>query len=85
MEIPGNRRPSSLWTNLPDWVIISSAYSFVIVSILLISNVTPEGKLYIYFTAFWSLLLYLFTEDSGDFYSNDILDAVVEELVVKKV
>ena len=27
-------------------------------SILLISNVTPNGKLYIHFTAFWSMIIY---------------------------
>ena len=26
--------------------------------ILLISNVTPNGKLYIHFTAFWSMIIY---------------------------
>ena len=43
---------------VPDWMIIMTVYSMVIVTILLISNVTPNGKLYIHFTAFWSMIIY---------------------------
>ena len=32
-------------------------------SIILISNVTPDGQLYVYFVAFWSLLLYFYLDD----------------------
>jgi hypothetical protein len=49
---------SSGSSRIPDWLIIMTVYSMVIVSILLISNVTPNGKLYIHFTAFWSMIIY---------------------------
>ena len=75
----------SKWAALPDWLMLTTAYSAVLVSILLIGNVTPDGKLFIYFTAFWSLLLYFFTEDTADFYSKDPMDSMAEGFLVKRV
>merc|ERR1711983_424380 len=49
--------------NIPDWFMITYTYSVVLIFILLIANVTPDGKLYIRFTAFWSLILYFVLED----------------------
>merc|ERR1719513_274594 len=49
--------------------------------ILLIANVTPDGKLYIHFTAFWSLILYFVLEDDQ---ASDLLDTVVEGFLKKK-
>ena len=49
--------------NIPDWFMITYTYSVVLIFILLIANVTPDGKLYIHFTAFWSLILYFVLED----------------------
>ena len=49
--------------NIPDWFLITYTYSVVLIFILLIANVTPDGKLYIHFTAFWSLILYFVLED----------------------
>ena len=49
--------------NLYEWFVLSYTYSAVLVSIILISNVTPDGQLYVYFVAFWSLLLYFYLDD----------------------
>ena len=49
--------------NIPDWFMITYTYSVVLIFILLIANVTPDGKLYIHFTAFWSLIIYFVLED----------------------
>ena len=49
--------------NIPDWFLITYTYSVVLIFILLVANVTPDGKLYIHFTAFWSLILYFVLED----------------------
>ena len=49
--------------NIPDWFMITYTYSVVLIVILLIANVTPDGKLYIHFTAFWSLIIYFVLED----------------------
>ena len=49
--------------NIPDWFMITYTYSVVLILILLIANVTPDGKLYIHFTAFWSLIIYFVLED----------------------
>jgi hypothetical protein len=57
-EILPPKMSSFVPTKVPDWLIIMTVYSMVIVSILLISNVTPNGKLYIHFTAFWSMIIY---------------------------
>ena len=57
-EILPPKMSSFIPTKIPDWLIIMTVYSMVIVSILLISNVTPNGKLYIHFTAFWSMIIY---------------------------
>jgi len=68
-------------SKIPDWLIILTVYSLVIVGILLISNVTPNGKLYIHFTAFWSMIIYFLLDDN---IGNDVLDSVVEGMVTKK-
>lgn len=53
--------------NIPDWFLITYTYSVVLIFILLVANVTPDGKLYIHFTAFWSLILYFVLEDEQVF------------------
>jgi len=80
---PVQSKSYSLLTS--DWVILTATYSAVILAILLIGNITPEGRLYIYFTAIWSTLLYFLTEDSNtDYYAKDIMDTMAEGLVPKK-
>ena len=49
--------------NIPHWFVITYTYSVVLILILLVANSTPDGKLYIHFTAFWSLVLYFLLED----------------------
>ena len=74
--------------NLPHWIILTGTYSAVFITILLISRSlpTPEGgKLYIHFTAFWSLLLYFLAEkEVNDYYATDPLDSVVETFIKKE-
>ena len=79
-RIPVTKTPSVFNT---DWMILTAAYSSVMVAILLIGNVTPEGRLYIYFTALWSTLFYFLTENDGANMSKDIIDSVAEGLVPK--
>jgi len=66
--------------NIPHWFVITYTYSVVLIMILLIANVTPDGKLYIHFTAFWSLILYFILEDDQ---ASDLLDTVVEGFLKK--
>jgi len=66
--------------NIPHWFVITYTYSVVLILILLIANVTPDGKLYIHFTAFWSLILYFLLEDDQ---ASDLLDTVVEGFLKK--
>merc|ERR1712212_742142 len=66
--------------NIPHWFVITYTYSVVLIMILLIANVTPDGKLYIRFTAFWSLILYFVLEDDQ---ASDLLDTVVEGFLKK--
>ena len=74
--------------NLPHWIILTGTYSAVFICILLISRSLPSpdgGKLYIHFTAFWSLLLYFLSEkEVNDYYATDPLDNVVETFVKKE-
>ena len=86
--------------NIPHWFVITYTYSVVLIVILLIANSTPDGKLYIHFTAFWSLILYFVLEDEQvirtilsyllledntlHFQSTDLLDSVVEGYFLKK-
>ena len=74
--------------NLPHWIILTGTYSAVFISILLISRSLPTpdgGKLYIHFTAFWSLLLYFLAEkEVNDYYATDPLDNVVETFIKKE-
>ena len=75
----------SWWRIFPDWLLLSTTYSFVLVAVLLIGNSTPDGRLYIYFTAFWSLVLYFFSDDPvANFQSNDLIDSVAESLAAKR-
>ena len=72
-------------TSYPDWLLITLAYSAVFVSILLLSNIIPNGRLYIHFTAFWSLILYFKIDDLDNNQSTDVLETVMENFVkVKK-
>lgn len=66
--------------NIPHWFVITYTYSVVLIMILLIANSTPDGKLYVHFTALWSLVIYFLLEDEQE---NDILDHVVEEYLIK--
>jgi hypothetical protein len=66
-EILPPKMSSFVPTKVPDWLIIMTVYSMVIVSILLISNVTPNGKLYIHFTAFWSMIIYFLLVQNHSF------------------
>ena len=51
-------------------------------SIILISNVTPDGQLYVYFVAFWSLLLYFYLDDDDQSnQGNDPVDSVISSFV----
>ena len=74
--------------NLPHWIILTGTYSAVFICILLISRSLPSpdgGKLYIHFTAFWSLLLYFLSEkEVNDYYATDPLDNVVETFIKKE-
>ena len=82
--------------NIPHWFVITYTYSVVLIVILLIANSTPDGKLYIHFTAFWSLILYFVLEDEQVwqkkksknqtklFQTTDLLDSVVEGYFLKK-
>lgn len=49
--------------NIPHWFVITYTYSVVLIMILLIANSTPDGKLYVHFTALWSLVIYFLLED----------------------
>ena len=49
--------------NIPHWFVITYTYSVVLIMILLIANSTPDGKLYVHFTALWSLVIYFMLED----------------------
>jgi len=66
--------------NIPHWFVITYTYSVVLIMILLIANVSPDGKLFIHFTAFWSLILYFGLEDDK---ATDLLDTVVEGFLKK--
>lgn len=66
--------------NIPHWFVITYTYSVVLIMILLIANVTPDGKLYIHFTAFWSLVLYFFLEDDQ---TCDVLDTMIDKYIKK--
>ncbi len=74
----------SLPRNLPHWFLITYAYSFVLVAILLLANMLPDGgKLYIHFTAFWSLVVYFLLDDDDEVRfggNNDPLETVMEGL-----
>ena len=48
---------------IPYWLITTLTYSAVFIAILLLSNITPNGKLHIHFTAFSSMILYFIIND----------------------
>jgi len=60
--------------NIPDWFVITYTYSVVMILILLLANTTPDGKLYIHFTALWSLVIYSILEEDQD---DDIVDGAI--------
>jgi hypothetical protein len=43
--------------------------------------VTPNGKLYIHFTAFWSMIIYFLLDDNQ---STDVIETFMEGMVRKK-
>ena len=49
--------------NIPTWVVLTYTYSVVLILILLVANSTPDGKLYIHFTALWSIILYFIIDE----------------------
>uniref|UniRef100_A0A0K2UTE8 Uncharacterized protein n=1 Tax=Lepeophtheirus salmonis TaxID=72036 RepID=A0A0K2UTE8_LEPSM len=65
----------------PAWLIITSTYSLVLICILLISNIMPDGKLFIHFTAFWSMLIYFYLDDNGH---DPVLDTLLGGFVLTK-
>jgi hypothetical protein len=78
LEIPANLFPK----NFPQWFILTYTYSAVLIAIILISKVTPDGQLYIYFVAFWSLMLYFYLDDEQQ--GVDPLESVIEGLVSRR-
>merc|ERR1719510_2471732 len=70
-------------SSYPDWLMITCAYSMVFVTIILLSNITPNGKLFIHFTAFWSMVLY-FSIGKTDEETTDVIDTVMENFVKPK-
>ncbi len=74
--------PNLLPKNFPQWFVLTYTYSAVLIAILLISNWTPDGQLYIHFVAFWSLVLYFYLdeEDGG----IDPLESVIEGFVGRR-
>ena len=70
-------------SSYPDWLMMIAAYAMVFVTIILLSEITPNGKLFIHFTAFWSMVLY-FSIDKTDDKSTDVLDTVMENFVKVK-
>jgi len=78
------KNPPKKQSIIPDWLIITLTYSFVFVTILLLSNITPNGKLYIHFTAFFSMILYFITDDV-DQSNKDVVGSIMDNFVkVKK-
>jgi hypothetical protein len=66
--------------NLPQWFIITYVYSAVLIFILIMANITPDGKLYVYFVALWSLIAYAVLDDDQGF---DPIETVVQEFLRK--
>merc|ERR1711988_1347470 len=71
------KNPPKKASYAPDWLLITLTYSFVFITILLLSNITPNGKLYIHFTAFFSMILYFITDDV----EQKKMDTIVDNLV----
>ena len=68
--------------NFPYWFVITYTYSIVMILILLLANMIPDGKLYINFTAFWSIVIYVLL-DEDEQAGADPIETVVEGLVKK--
>ncbi len=66
--------------NLPYWFLITYTYSLVLVFILLVANLIPDGKLYIHLTAFWTVLIYALL-DEEEAAGQDIIENVVERFI----
>jgi len=69
--------------SLPSWFLITYTYSLVLVLILLVSNVVPDGKLYVHFVAFWSIVLYVLLDEEHP--GVDPLETLVESFMKKRV
>ncbi len=67
--------------NFPYWFVITYTYSIVMILILLLANMIPDGRLYINFTAFWSIIIYILLDD--DQAGTDPIESVVEGIVKK--
>merc|ERR1712020_519972 len=79
------KNPPKKASYAPDWLLITLTYSVVFITILLLSNITPNGKLYIHFTAFFSMILYFITDDVDQKPSTNVVETVMENFVkVKK-
>jgi hypothetical protein len=68
---------------IPDWLIITLTYSAVFIAILLLSNITPNGKLYIHFTAFFSMILYFITDDVDQSQNQNVMGSLMDNCVKK--
>jgi len=83
---PAARRPAAQYKpdplvelfpkNIPTWVVLTYTYSVVLILILLVANSTPDGKLYIHFTALWSIILYFLIDEDQD-------DEIIDGLLIK--
>ena len=79
------KNPPKKSSVIPDWLIITLTYSAVFIAILLLSNITPNGKLYIHFTAFFSMILYFITDDVDQSQNQNVMDSLMDDFVkVKK-
>merc|ERR1719150_2041777 len=71
------KNPPKKASYAPDWLLITLTYSVVFITILLLSNITPNGKLYIHFTAFFSMILYFITDDADQKPSTNVVEPVM--------
>ena len=62
--------------NIPTWVVLTYTYSVVLILILLVANSTPDGKLYIHFTALWSIILYFIIDEDQVHFKNLIFGSL---------
>ena len=78
------KNPPKKSSVIPDWLIITLTYSAVFIAILLLSNITPNGKLYIHFTTFFSMILYFITDDVDQSQNQNVMDNFVKVKKSKK-